>query len=630
MKKTLAATAALLVGLTGIAAPSAARAEDDQAALYHEYDLSSYQWWFNAVGAGAAHQAGYTGEGVVVAVIDTGVDGQHPDLSGQVLAGADTSTGTIKPIEEGADSDDYGHGTHVAGIIASKDDGLGIIGIAPESKIVPVTPLAGGYGDLPEIAQAIDWATEQGVDVINLSLGVETDGIAMASDYDDMCLAIGRAAEAGVVVVVAAGNSGEFGNLLSSPAGCPGSISVSSVASNGRASWFTSFDPSVAVSAPGGQVLSTIPVDGDNWEKLGDPSGYMVLDGTSMAAPVVAGVAALLKQQNPDSTPEQVRQALTGSAIDLGRPGTDPLYGAGLVSATGALGLSSAPNSWLPVPHITSALLNIDDDIVLSWRLPGDEPVDGYTIKDFVTGEILAEAGSNEVRAAVPTDGRDALNLVVIAHLSGGQSVSSEPLYANLSNSGDGGGGGFIDFTPMTDMTAKWTKKGLKIKVERTEGMEPEDIALRLSAVDDSRIEEIDRVKIPAGKSSVIVPFAESSQYRGMQLFVSWSGRFGYWSVGVQPQWPLHVQVERVNADQAVVSGALNYCPVGTGRVSAYVCVGRTVSVTDRKGRTLARGVVEETDSGTPTFSVLVTLPSKKLAVTVGAFTSVHVRVPKF
>jgi len=227
------------------------------------------------------------------------------------------------------------------------------------------------------------------------------------------------------------------------------------------------------------------------------------------------------------------------------------------------------------------------------------------------------------------------LNLVVTANLDSGESVSSEPLYVNLAYED------FEDYSPpsapFSEMTAKWTKKGLKISVERIPGLNPEAIDLEIQPWGDSwQVAETRNVVIPANKSSLLVRFRQDSVYRGVELGVWYRTDMGGFARIVQPQWPLYVKVERLNAYQVRVSGGLNACPTGTQLSETSFCGGRTVSVSDRKGRTLARGIIDAANDDpysltgeSAVFSVLVTTPPRRIRVTLGSFTSVPVRVPK-
>ncbi|SDT79074.1 S8 family peptidase [Actinoplanes derwentensis] len=257
-----------------------------------------------------------TGNGVVVAVIDTGVDGTHPDLAGQVLAGYDA----IEDVA-GGDTDVDGHGTHVAGTIAAiAGNGKGIAGIAPDAEILPVKVLdANGEGFTSDTAEGIVWAADNGADVINLSLGGTEADTAQKT-------AIAYARNKGVTVIAAAGNEREEGSPVSYPAAFPGVIAVAATDSSDEVGVYSNEGDYVDVAAPGTGIVSTVP-----------GGKYSTANGTSMASPHVAAVAALLKAYQPAITPDEIEETLENTAVDLGTTGFDNDFGNGRIDAAAAL-----------------------------------------------------------------------------------------------------------------------------------------------------------------------------------------------------------------------------------------------------------------------------------------------------
>ncbi|MEA1901906.1 MAG: S8 family serine peptidase [Actinomycetota bacterium] len=269
-----------------------------------------------------------TGKGVVIAIIDTGVDLDHPDLKSKLERGRDFVDGDREP------QDENGHGTHVAGIAAAiKDNGIGITGAAPDARILPVRVLnKEGVGDGESIAEAIRWATENGADVINLSLGGSSDLLGRLFKNGPSNDAIREADAAGVVVVAAAGNDATFiqayrtdvpvivvnaSNELDLPAG------------------FTNFGDPRAITAPGARILSTAP--SGSTEIWPDGSeGYEAISGTSMATPYVAGVAALLVELG--LTPAEIRDILVQTTDD---PNAVFVLSAGRINAAAAVQAAS-------------------------------------------------------------------------------------------------------------------------------------------------------------------------------------------------------------------------------------------------------------------------------------------------
>jgi len=340
------------------------------------------QWGLTEVRAEEAWDLS-SGEDVVIAVVDSGIDYEHPDIADNVYRnpgelgtdglGGDRSTNGIDDDGNGyvddvlgydfanldADPmDDNGHGTHCAGIIAAvTDNGIGIAGVAPRAKVLAVKNIdASGNGDLDSTATAIFYAAQSGARVINLSQGFDGysqtlhDAVRYAHDV------------AGAVVVVAAGNSSAnvgdwyddaFG-IVRFPAAAREVITVSALDHTRTLASFSNFGTKIDVAAPGGGGPT---VDGDLVaphrtilslysrqtgrafqypEQVVDGRYYRV-SGTSQAAPVVAGVAALLLARNPYLGPEQVRQAIRRSALDVGTSGIDLQTGHGLVDARAAL-----------------------------------------------------------------------------------------------------------------------------------------------------------------------------------------------------------------------------------------------------------------------------------------------------
>ncbi|MBM3270518.1 MAG: S8 family serine peptidase [Candidatus Sericytochromatia bacterium] len=294
--------------------------------------LYEQQWYLPRVGADRAWQA-TRGKGVVAAVVDTGIDYNHPDLAGNVV-GPGHSFVTGKPDA----IDVFGHGTHVAGIIAAMaDNGEGVAGVAPETRLLPIGVLgANGGGSLFAIAAGIKHAADYGEAqkvhvVINLSLG------GPGTAFDPISTAAGAYATGkGALPVAAAGNSNEG-------VGTPAKIqeyymAVSAIDRDDKKASFSNYGPEIAVGAPGVDIMNTTPTYQCPLNEHGYARNYAALKGTSMATPVVAGVCALVWSRNPDWTWRQVRDHVARTALDLGKPGKDDVYGSGLVQAAAAVG----------------------------------------------------------------------------------------------------------------------------------------------------------------------------------------------------------------------------------------------------------------------------------------------------
>ncbi len=252
---------------------------------------------------------------VKVAILDTGIDLDHPDLIGNVV------NGTNVIMSRKTANDDNGHGTHVAGIIAAVDNEIGVIGVGPNLEVYAVKVLdRRGSGSTSTVIAGIEWAIVNNMDVINMSLG----GGGTTSLHD----AVIKAYEAGIVLVSSAGNS--YGGAVSYPAAYPEVIAVSSTDNDNALSGFSSVGDEVDVAAPGGNIYSTY--------KNGE---YATMSGTSMASPHVAGVVALIigdmKDANEIISPIEVLQRLKATVLDLGDTGEDIYFGAGLVNAFEAI-----------------------------------------------------------------------------------------------------------------------------------------------------------------------------------------------------------------------------------------------------------------------------------------------------
>ena len=278
------------------------------------------------------------GAGVTVAVLDTGVDLTHPDLKGNLVKGYDAIAKNNTP------KDMNGHGTHVAGVIAAvTNNKQGVAGVAPGAKIMPIKVLGeNGGGDLGSIIDGIQWATDNGAQVINMSLGgpIESPSWTAAVKY---------ASKKNVVVVAAMGNERDQGNPKNQPAATPGVIAVGATDPNDKITEFSSYGEWISVAAPGYAIKSTFPTYAcetytaykQNPEYFPSETKislkYASVSGTSQASPVVAGVVAMMKAKNPRLTPAQARQALMSTALDLGKKGFDEDFGAGRVDALKAL-----------------------------------------------------------------------------------------------------------------------------------------------------------------------------------------------------------------------------------------------------------------------------------------------------
>lgn len=258
-------------------------------------------------------EAGYRGRGIRVGVVDTGIDREHPDFAGRVLAG--------KSFVGGDFQDDNGHGTHVAGILAGSGAASGgrYEGVAPEALLYVAKVLrADGSGLMSHVMAGVEWAVDQGAQVINLSLG----GIGPCNGTDALSELCDAAVEQGVVVCVAAGNAGP-GAATVGPPGCARQvITVGASTDRDEAAGFSSRGPTLDgrvkpdLVFPGVGIVSCRA----RGTSMGTPVGehYTTASGTSMATPHASGTAALLLEAAPSLTPAQVKALLQQTAVNLG------------------------------------------------------------------------------------------------------------------------------------------------------------------------------------------------------------------------------------------------------------------------------------------------------------------------
>ena len=292
-------------------------------------------WGVDRIDADIVH-ASNKGAGINVSVLDTGIDYTHPDLVDNYRGGIDYAYG------DGDPKDDNGHGTHVAGTIAAVDNYIGVTGVAPEASIYAVKVLdADGDGYYSDLISGIQWAVDNDMKVISISIGGEYYSTAL-KDACDAALA------SGLLIVASAGNDGDGnpGNedTYNYPAAYESVIAVGATDSGDQLAEFSTSASYLELSAPGVSINSTMPTY--DVTKTTGPWGYSKnydqISGTSMACPHVSGTAALIWAKNPTLTNTQVRNILQTTAIDLGTAGRDNGYGYGLIDAEAAI--AATPN----------------------------------------------------------------------------------------------------------------------------------------------------------------------------------------------------------------------------------------------------------------------------------------------
>lgn len=324
------------------------------------------------------------GEGTTVAVIDSGMNSNHPDLLPNLWTnpqepgfdGIDNDANNLVDDVHGWNfinntnqfSDDLGHGTLAAGFIGATSDTHGVIGVAPNTKIMPLKVLDSvGNGSTANVIKAINYAVSHGANVINMSFGGPN------ASTTPLITACNDAIQAGVVLVAAAGNSNQSIEVNDfAPANINGVIAVGSIDSNGTKASFSNTGNKLSVVAPGQFMLGTrANTTHENTNTvLNDgsvaPDGYIIVSGTSFSAPLVSGAAALLHEQNANWPPSLIRTQLENTARDLGAPGRDTQYGYGLIDLQAALNIPVITTPANLPPQIISATLSkgsiINDD----------------------------------------------------------------------------------------------------------------------------------------------------------------------------------------------------------------------------------------------------------------------------
>ena len=287
-----------------------------------------------------------TGDDLTIAVIDTGVDLDHPDLVGKLWINADEipdngldddGNGYVDDshgwdfVNDAAEpQDDYWHGTHVAGIAAADtDNGQGVAGVSWGARIMPLKVLnASGDGNYADVASAIVYAADNGARILNLSLGGEDYSAALAD-------AVGYARQSGCLLAAAAGN--DSGAVLY-PAANDGVLAVVATTRWDRRWYGSNYGPEVDVAAPGADIYSTTLDD-----------AYLSASGTSAATPHVSGLAALVWSVQPDLTSDEVARVITETVRDLGAPGWDQFYGWGRIDAYQAVSSVAVFRVYLPL-----------------------------------------------------------------------------------------------------------------------------------------------------------------------------------------------------------------------------------------------------------------------------------------
>lgn len=278
-----------------------------------------YQWYLEQIGAADIRDKGLSGKGVKIAVIDSGVNADHPDFrSDTVLSGYNCIAGAADPSDC---SDNIGHGTMVAGIIAAHTDNeLDIAGIASGAQIVPIKITDTSKLNLSNVFNGLEKAIQAECDIINMSFGGvinNAEALSVLKEYID------EAEEKGIIVVTAVGNSGHTDNAMNYPAGFDNVIGVGAIDEDLTVSYFSQRNSSVFITAPGNNIVS-----------LSNTDSLMTGLGTSFSTPIVTAVVAIIKEVYPDYSLKEVKELLIKTSVDSGDKGYDTSYGYGILDAS--------------------------------------------------------------------------------------------------------------------------------------------------------------------------------------------------------------------------------------------------------------------------------------------------------
>ena len=409
------ATGLALSGAPASAAPTASPTPitltPAEAAVLGKDDVRQHEYWLTDYRIVDAWKQS-TGSGVTVAVIDTGVDGTHPDLVDNVLEGYDASGEGSPNGWQGLGVEPM-HGTEVASLIAGHGHNVsgipkiagqpgkpaGVIGVAPDAKILPISlnMVSNAEKSIDEqIPAAVRYAVDHGAQVINLSIG--SNKTTWPKSWDD---AFAYAEEKGVVVVASAGNRGSGITQVGAPATIPGVLTVGGVDRQREASKGSSTQGiSIGVTAPSNDMIAAAP-----------GNKYMIWSGSSASAPLVSGLAALIKSQYPNLSAAQIIQRITESADDTGAAGRDPVYGFGIINPLMALDPST------PQDATENPLGSLKAWIAVHRRqeVPAPTPADASATPVHEEGETIVKAKIPE--PSRPVEDRGFLPFIIVGAL---------------------------------------------------------------------------------------------------------------------------------------------------------------------------------------------------------------------
>lgn len=341
---------------------------------------------------GGWNESASLGRGIVIAVVDTGIDEDHPQLQANMVLG-------INLVENEANTDLDGHGTHVAGIAGSTANNGNTIGVAPNVNLMPIKSLGEGGGTVSDVANGIIYAADNGADIINMSLIIRSDSSTLRN-------AIDYANNRGILLIAAAGNCGNpsffrngctFINQTMYPAGYDSVISVAATDADAIRADFSSQNDSIEIAAPGDDIFSTSAF-----------AGYQTIGGTSQSAPHVAGLAALIWADNPSLSAAEIRAHINATASDRGSSGLDGAYGYGIIDVAAAVTTDISPITEAEITPTERVEVQYNPDAPFT---PGEILV---TLQpDTTLDEVLNTAGLANVVTVI--DSIPALGVVVLA-----------------------------------------------------------------------------------------------------------------------------------------------------------------------------------------------------------------------
>ncbi len=395
--------------------------------IFRMTDEYSSSWGVQYIGSETVHNQNINGTGVKIAVLDTGIDYNHPDLNGNYKGGYDFVNNDPDPWDDNCLSFfKICHGTHVSGIIGAQHNGIGVVGVAPGSSLYAVKVLdGGGFGDASLVISGIEWAKNNGMNIISMSLESTENNTAVLD-------AVNAAYDSGVLLVAAGGNTG--GRPVLYPAAYDSVIAVTAIDQNGQKASFSPIDQKIEVAAPGVRINSTVCIVADSSHCLQD--GYGFLSGTSMAAPHVTGVAALIFSTNFTDVNgdglmdnKDVREIIRNTAFDAGSPGKDDIYGYGIADASKALlGISAYANTDLSITKDDGVSRIIAGDgktytYIITVKNNGPSGASGVQVLDtwppgFIRGIVTTSQGTCDIAlnftcdlGTIPKDGTANINV---------------------------------------------------------------------------------------------------------------------------------------------------------------------------------------------------------------------------